>query len=177
MGLCGSRAGTVRSRLEGSWIATRARRRKKGGPWVAGGQEAQRAQEASIGRCVGADFGGGGASGKHSPSGWGEVGFGAWTAPVPAATQDLGRRRLCWATDRMAEAGVWWVVEIVSSLAEAVGFELLPRRWVVERTFAWFSRYRRLSKHNELLRARSETMILVAMMHWMVRRLRACPAR
>ncbi|MDW8036630.1 MAG: transposase [Thermoguttaceae bacterium] len=65
---------------------------------------------------------------------------------------------------------------MVSRLAEAVGFELLPRRWVVERTFGWFNRYRRLSKDDELLRARSETMILVAMIHWMVRCLRACPA-
>ncbi|MCS7306631.1 MAG: transposase, partial [Thermoguttaceae bacterium] len=58
-----------------------------------------------------------------------------------------------------------------------VGFELLPRRWVVDRAFAWFNRYRRLSKDDEFLPARSETMILVAMMHWMVRRLRVCPAR
>ncbi|MCS7305878.1 MAG: transposase [Thermoguttaceae bacterium] len=70
-----------------------------------------------------------------------------------------------------------WVLEIASRLAEAVGFELLRRRWVVERTFAWFNRYRRLSKDYEFLPARSETMILVALMHLRVRRLRACPAR
>ncbi|MDW8036933.1 MAG: transposase, partial [Thermoguttaceae bacterium] len=70
-----------------------------------------------------------------------------------------------------------WVLEIVSRLAEAVGFEVLPRRWVVERTFGWFNRYRRLSKDYEFLPATSETMILVAIIHLMVRRLRACPAR
>ena len=63
-----------------------------------------------------------------------------------------------------------WTIEIVKRAAEAAGFQLLPRRWVVERTFAWLSRYRRLSKDYEYLTAVSETMILVAMIHIMARR-------
>jgi putative transposase len=50
------------------------------------------------------------------------------------------------------------------------GFVLLPRRWVVERTFAWLGNYRRLSKDYEYLTAVSETMITVAMIHMMARR-------
>ncbi|MCW5242607.1 transposase, partial [Synechocystis sp. PCC 6803] len=51
------------------------------------------------------------------------------------------------------------------------GFEVLPRRWVVERTFAWFGRYRRLSKDYEYLPTTSETMLYVAMVHLMLQRL------
>ncbi|QHV00981.1 transposase, partial [Synechocystis sp. CACIAM 05] len=46
-----------------------------------------------------------------------------------------------------------------------------PRRWVVERTFAWFGRYRRLSKDYEYLPTTSETMLYVAMVHLMLQRL------
>ena len=64
-----------------------------------------------------------------------------------------------------------WVLEIVKRPAEAKGFVLLPRRWVVERTFAWLSKYRRLSKDYEERPQSSEAWIYVAMTHIMVRRL------
>ena len=51
------------------------------------------------------------------------------------------------------------------------GFLLLPKRWIVERTFAWLARYRRLSKDYEYVTHTSEAMIQVAMIHLMVRRL------
>jgi len=63
-----------------------------------------------------------------------------------------------------------WVLQTVLRPAGVKGFVLLPRRWVVERTFAWLSRYRRLGKDYEYLTAVSETMILVAMIHIMARR-------
>jgi putative transposase len=50
---------------------------------------------------------------------------------------------------------------------------LLPRRWVVERTFGWLVQYRRLSKDYEFHPQTSEAMIQVAMIHLMLRRLEA----
>jgi putative transposase len=54
---------------------------------------------------------------------------------------------------------------------QSPGFEILPYRWIVERTFGWWNRYRRLSKDYELLVEMSEAMIYGAMIHSMVRRL------
>ena len=53
------------------------------------------------------------------------------------------------------------------------GFVVLPRRWVVERTFAWLTQCRRLCREYEVLPARSEAMIYLAMTRLMVRRLAA----
>ncbi len=50
-------------------------------------------------------------------------------------------------------------------------FEVLPKRWTVERTFGWWNRYRWLSKDYELLVEMSEAMIYGAMIHTMLRRL------
>ncbi len=48
---------------------------------------------------------------------------------------------------------------------------MLPRRWVVERTFGWLNRYRRLSKDYERLPESSEAMVQLAMIRLMLRRL------
>ena len=64
-----------------------------------------------------------------------------------------------------------WVLEIVKRCDKAVGFHVLPRRWVVERTFGWLGRYRRLSKDYEYLTETSETMIQISMIQLMLRRL------
>jgi putative transposase len=62
-------------------------------------------------------------------------------------------------------------LEIVRRPKGVKGFQLLPWRWIVERTFGWLGRYRRLSKDYEYLTQTSEAMIRVAMIHLMVRRL------
>ena len=64
-----------------------------------------------------------------------------------------------------------WVLEIVKRSDDVKGFKVLPRRWVVERTFGWLGRYRRLSKDYEGLPESSESMIYAGMIHLMVRRL------
>jgi putative transposase len=51
------------------------------------------------------------------------------------------------------------------------GFKVLPRRWVVERTFSWLGQNRRMSKDYERLCSTSETFVYVALTHLMVRRL------
>jgi putative transposase len=52
-----------------------------------------------------------------------------------------------------------------------MGFQVLPRRWVVERTFAWLGRYRRLSKDYEVLTTTKEAWIYLGMSHLMLTRL------
>jgi putative transposase len=54
---------------------------------------------------------------------------------------------------------------------DVTGFKVLPKRWIVERTFAWLNHYRRLSKDYEYRTDTSETLIYLAMTHLMVRRL------
>jgi putative transposase len=61
---------------------------------------------------------------------------------------------------------------VVSRPEGSAGFVKLPQRWVVERTFAWLYRSRRLSKDYERQPASSEAMIQVSMIHLMLRRLR-----
>ncbi len=62
-------------------------------------------------------------------------------------------------------------VEIVEPEPGQKGFQVQPRRWVVERTFAWLSNYRRLSKDFEQWMQTSDAAIYAAMSHLMVRRL------
>jgi putative transposase len=62
------------------------------------------------------------------------------------------------------------VLEIVEREAGSQGFQVLPRRWVVERTFAWFEWYRRLSRDYERLLASSESMIYLASIRIMLKR-------
>ncbi len=68
-----------------------------------------------------------------------------------------------------------WLLELVQRPLGAVGFVLLPQRWVVERTFAWLGRYRRHSRDYERRTASSEAMIRISMIHRMARRLRPGP--
>ncbi len=63
-----------------------------------------------------------------------------------------------------------WLVEIVSRAAHLRGFHVLPKRWIVERTFAWFNPYRRLSKDYEYYVSSSEAMVYLASIRLMLRR-------
>lgn len=62
-------------------------------------------------------------------------------------------------------------VEITTRLSEQPGFQVIPRRWVVERTFGWFNTYRRLSKDYEYWVDTADAMLYVASVHLIVRRL------
>ena len=73
----------------------------------------------------------------------------------------------------LAESGVGFRVEVVRRPPGSKGFVKLPRRWVVERTFAWLGRYRRNSRDYEWLPESSESMIRISSIHRMLRLL--CP--
>ena len=64
-----------------------------------------------------------------------------------------------------------WTLELVRRPANQNTFEVIPRRWVVERTFAWLGRYRRLSKDYEELPQTTEAWVYAAMTGLMLRRL------
>ena len=73
-----------------------------------------------------------------------------------------------------------WVQESLDAVLDVVerdedqdGFEVLPRRWVVERTFAWLGRYRRLSKDYERCTRSSEGVIYIASIQTMAKRIAA----
>lgn len=65
-----------------------------------------------------------------------------------------------------------WIIDIVLRSDKNKSFEVLPKRWVVERTFAWFESYRRLSKDYEFNTDTSEAMIQLAMSKLMLNRLK-----
>jgi putative transposase len=91
------------------------------------------------------------------------------------------RLRKIWADAGYAGALVEWVrklrthhrldLEIVKRSDQQPGFVVQPRRWVVERTFAWISFHRRMSKDYELLPETSETFIYISMIRLMLTRL------
>ena len=64
-----------------------------------------------------------------------------------------------------------WMLDIVKRSDDVKGFQVLPRRWGVERTFGWLGRYRRLSKDYEGLTESSQAFVYAAMIHIMIRRL------
>lgn len=71
----------------------------------------------------------------------------------------------------LAEAEVGYRIEVIGRPPGSVGFVKLPRRWVVERTFAWIGRYRRNSRDYEWYTSTSESMIRVSSIHRMLRNL------
>jgi putative transposase len=116
---------------------------------------------------------------------------------TPAAVQDrdaarpliknlvsmYGRVQIIWADGGYLGALVSWVkqlrpfgklrMEIVRRCDDLKGFKVLPRRWVVERTFGWLFKSRRLCRDYEVRLDHSEAMIRICMIRIMVRRLAA----
>ena len=89
------------------------------------------------------------------------------------------RLKRLWADGGYAGQLVDWVhaqlgceLEIVKRSDDMRGFVVLPKRWIVERTFAWLGKCRRLSKDYEYQVESSEAMIRLAMIALMARRLR-----
>ena len=92
--------------------------------------------------------------------------------------QRFPRLKLIWADGGYRGKLIAWtqvvlncLLEIVKRKDEVKGFQVLPRRWIVERTLGWLGNYRRLSKEYEILPETSEAMIYAAMIHIMTRRL------
>jgi transposase len=73
-------------------------------------------------------------------------------------------------SDALAKFGNW-TIEIVKRVAGAAGFQLLPRRWVVERTLAWLNRNRRLAKDFEASIASAKAWVYIASVQLLIRRL------
>jgi putative transposase len=74
-----------------------------------------------------------------------------------------------WVTDNLNA-----VLEIVLKLGNHKGFQVLPKRWIIERTFAWITRNRRLARDYERLAESSEAFIYIAMIRLGLRRLAKC---
>jgi putative transposase len=97
-------------------------------------------------------------------------------------TEHRSRLELLWADGKyrnhhldgwMMETKAGYRIEVVSRPDGFVGFVKLPRRWVVERTFAWLGRYRRNSRDYERFSESSEVMIKVSSIHRMLRLLKS----
>ena len=78
-----------------------------------------------------------------------------------------GGDKLATALERLGH----WTLEIVKRADTANGFQVLPRRWVVERTLAWLNRNRRLAKDFETALATAESWLFLASVQLMLRRL------
>ena len=101
-----------------------------------------------------------------------------WAMAAQAINGRLPRLQRIWADGAYAGKLVeWarllagWTLQIVKRSDDVKGFKVLPKRWIVERTFAWLGRYRLLAREYEGSIASSEADIYLAMTHLMVRRL------
>lgn len=102
-----------------------------------------------------------------------------WLLEQLDASRDSGQLQVLFADSAYARDGLpEWVrdtygyeLEVVPRPADAKGFVVLPKRWIVERTFAWLSRNRRHSKDYERTIQSSEAMIHLAMIGLMLKRL------
>lgn len=100
---------------------------------------------------------------------------------APLTAQAYPRLLLIWADSKyhnhalsawIAAHAPAWRLEVVRRPQGSRGFVLLPRRWVVERSFAWLGRDRRHSKDYERLTASGEARVQISAIHLMLKRLR-----
>ena len=93
--------------------------------------------------------------------------------------EGFGRLKVLFADSAYGRSGLpeWvratfgWMLQTVLRPVGVPGFVVLPKRWIVERTFAWLSRCRRNSKDYERTSRSSQTMIQITMINLMSRRL------
>jgi putative transposase len=98
---------------------------------------------------------------------------------VMQALRHLGRLKVVFGDSAYGREGLpeWvqhtfgWILQTILRPVQARGFVVLPKRWIVERTFAWLARYRRHSRDYEHRTATSEAMILISMTAAVSRRL------
>jgi putative transposase len=64
-----------------------------------------------------------------------------------------------------------WIIEVAKRREDAIGFEVIPLRWIVERTFGWYNHFRGLSKDYEYHPEMSESMVYLASIRIMLKRL------
>jgi putative transposase len=87
----------------------------------------------------------------------------------------LPRLQVIWADGAYTAVAEWvrqtlgWILTTILRPTGVKGYVHLPKRWIVERTFGWLGRYRRLSKDYEVNPRSSETWIYIAMLHRMSR--------
>jgi putative transposase len=89
----------------------------------------------------------------------------------------LPQMKVIWADGAYKAVAEWvkttcrWTLTTILKPLNVHRFVVLPKRWIVERTFAWLGRYRRLSKDYEVNPRSSESWIYIAMIHRMARKM------
>jgi putative transposase len=94
-----------------------------------------------------------------------------WRLEIVKRTTAKQQKEKAWDIARQRAREGATVVEMWAGLTCGRGIEVLPRRWVVERTFAWLGKCRSLAKDYEFLPGSSEAMVYLAMTRLMLKRL------
>ena len=104
---------------------------------------------------------------------WADMGYQGQKLKACAATYGIDLeivkrpRKWFWVPNKVKDVTAYLVSQGFEIFEK---FKILPKRWIVERTFAWISRYRRMSKDYEFLPSTQETMIHLTMIRTMLKR-------